>query len=551
MDEETPRRPTRVSMLALVIAALGSALALSGCRVDENDVHRWEGTAQGPKKLCAVLLHDKYDTSLRVESALAIIRMKPRSGRRLAFTQIDGDAEAEDPVCKGSFVDVLSSLAPETQKAIVGPLVASIIVELKKPPPIYQVGQPLPTDLSLPYKDAAYALLVADKPVLITDETQKKDLKVALTEWAMADFEHRAEARGQSSTMEQVLRFVGSESIVTLPKQMIRDAKKLDLMAVLVADIGDPKTKESASAALVEVAKWILSDDWTKVRTKELEKSNADQKLTPTADQFKKQIELLQDDELTKLFGSMRRVGGRPTVDFALVYAARKDQSDKRRQYAMAMTEGRLDKTNPDDIKRVVAIASSDAPDVVLDQAFRRLGELPREVVADKLIALFKTDKWKVRRAAAATLLKMSQVKHIREFLNALPDGKPFALAEALTYGALLGELKEGKPFDELKPFFTTGSAAARTSAIAYYFTYGTSAELADLAPLMVEGEYGPAPAPTCDTDPDCKWICEVPKEGEQGREQKEIKTINDFVRFCIEPAMKDRKPEAGKEQKK
>lgn len=539
-------------MLALVLAASGSALALSGCRVDDKDVHQWEGTAQGPKKLCAVLLHDKYETSLRVESALAIIRMKPRSGRRLAFTQIDGDVEPDNPVCKGSLVEVLSSLAPETQKAIVGPLVAALIVELKKPPPTVQAGQPLPVDASLPYKDAAYALMMADKPALVTDEAQKKELKAALTAWAMADFDHRSESRGQASTMEQVLRAIGAESVVGLPKLMVRDAKKFDLMASLVAELGDPKTKDAASAALVENANWILTDDWTKVRTKELEKSNADQKLTPTPEQFKKQLELLQDDELTKMFQSMRRVGGRPTVDFALVFAARKDQSDKRRQFAMAMVEGRLDKTNPEDLKRIMEIAKSDAPDVVLDQAFRRMGELPREVVADKLLELFKTDKWKVRRAAAATFLKMSQVKHIRDFLNALPqDGKPFAMAEALTYGALMGELKEGKPLDELKTFFNNGSASARTSAIAYYFTYGTSADLSEVTPLEAEGDWGPSPAPTCDTDPDCKWLCEVPKEDGQGREQKEIRTIQDFVRFCIEPAMKDRKPEAGKEQKK
>jgi hypothetical protein len=551
MKEEASRRSMRASMLALVLAASGSALALSGCRVDDKDVHLWEGTAQGPKKLCAVLLHDKYETSLRVESALAIIRMKPRSGRRIAFTQIDGDVEPDNPVCKGNLVDVLSSLAPETQKAIVGPLVAALIAELKKPPPAVQPGQPLPTDASLPYKDAAYVLMMADKPALITDEAQKKELKTALTAWAMADFEHRAESRGQASTMEQVLRAIGAEGVVGLPKLMVRDARKLDMMASLVAELGDAKTKDAASAALVENANWILTDDWTKVRTKELEKSNADQKLTPTPEQFKKQLELLQDDELTKLFQSMRRVGGRPTVDFALGFAARKDQSDKRRQFAMVMVEGRLDKTNPEDLKRIMEIASSDAPDVVLDQAFRRLGEMPREVVADKLIELFKTDKWKVRRAAAATFLKMSQVKHIRDFLNALPDGKPFAMAEALTYGALMGEMKEGKPLDELKPFFNNGSAAARTSAIAYYFTYGTSADLSEVTPLEAEGDWGPSPAPTCDTDPDCKWLCEVPKEGGQGREQKEIKTIQDFVRFCIEPAMKDRKPEAGKEQKK
>jgi len=590
-------------MLALALAALGSALALSGCRVDDKDVQRWEGTAQGPKKLCAVLLHDKYDTSLRVESALAIIRMKPRAGRRLAFTQIDGDVEPDNPVCKGNLVDVISSLAPEAQKAIIGPLVAAIIVELKKPPPPAQPGQPLPTDPSLPYKDAAYALMMADKPVLIADEAQKKDLKLALTEWAMASFETRAESRGQASTMEQVLRLVGAESVVGLPKFMVRDARKLELMASLVAEIGDAKTKEAASVALVEIAKWIVTDDWAKVRTKELEKSNAEQKLTPTADQVKQQRELLRDDELTKLFQSLRRLGGRAAVDFGLAFAVKdhcaepalkelavqecrkqsdkpcaeakpedlqkcREQSekqcvdaqaakchehdDKRRQYAIAMLEGRLDKTNPDDLKRVAEIASSDAPDVVLDQAFRRMGELPREVASDKLLELFKTDKWKVRRAAAATWLKMSQVKHIRDFLNALPqDGKPFALPEALTYGALLGELKEGKPLDELKPFISSGSAAARTSAIAYYYTYGTSADLPDLEPAKAEGDWGPAASPTCDSDPDCKWICEVPKEGSQEREKKEIRTIPDFVRFCIEPAMKDRKPEAGKEQKK
>ncbi|MBK9262069.1 MAG: HEAT repeat domain-containing protein [Polyangiaceae bacterium] len=546
-------------MIALCIAALGSALGLLGCRVDENDVHRWEGTVQGPKKLCAVLLHDKYETSLRVESALAIIRMKPRSGRRLAFTQIDSDVEAENPTCKGSLVDVLSALEPEAQKAIVGPLVSSIIVELKKPPPVYKEGEPIPTDGSIPYKDAAYALLMADKPVLISDEAQKKDLKIALTEWAMADFEHRLEARGQASSMDQVLRAVGSEAVAGLPKLMVRDARKLGEMSILVADIGDEKAKEAASAALVEAAQWVLGEDWAKVRTKELEKQNADQKLTPTPEQFKKQLETLQDDELMKLFQALRRVGGRPAVDFALGFAARKDQSDKRRQTALAALDATgkpgkpksLDKSNPDDVKRLVEIAGSDAPDVVLDQAFRRLGEMPREVVADKLYGLFKTDKWKVRRAAAATLLKLSNVKHIGEFLKALPDGKPFAMGEALTYGALLGELKEGKPLDELKPFMNSGTPAARTSAIAYYFTYGTSAELPDLAPLLVDGEWGPAPAPSCDTDPECKWICEVPKEGEQGREQKEIKTISDFVRYCIQPAMKERKPEAGKEQKK
>ena len=62
--------------------------------------------------------------------------------------------------------------------------------------------------------------------------------------------------------------------------------------------------------------------------------------------------------------------------------------------------------------------------DVVLDQAFRRIGEMPRELVVEKLYEIFKTDKWKIRRAAAATVLKISTVKHVDEFMAKLPEGK-------------------------------------------------------------------------------------------------------------------------------
>ena len=54
-----------------------------------------------------------------------------------------------------------------------------------------------------------------------------------------------------------------------------------------------------------------------------------------------------------------------------------------------------------------------------------------------------------------------------------------------------------------------------------------------------------------CDTDPDCKWSCEIAKEGAKDpakeRENKDIRTVGDFVRYCIEPAMKERKPEPKK----
>jgi HEAT repeat protein len=457
--------------------------------------------------------------------------MKPRAGRRIGI---------------GIMVDTLASVAPETRQVIVAQLVPAIIAELKKPPPVAQAGQPSPPDGSFAYKDAAFAMLTHDGTVIITDEGLKQNLKAALVEWAMADFEHRLENRSQAYGMEQLLRFIGPTAVAGIPKLMTRDAKRLDTMAGLAAELGDDKTKVAASAALVAIAKYTLSDDWTKVKKPELEAANKASKLEPTEKQFQAQLAQFQDEDLIRVFGSMRKVGQRPVIDFCLDFASKKDQSEKRRQAALAALEARLDRNNPEDIKRVLAIAASDAPDIVLDQAFRRLGELPREQVVDKLYDLFKTDKWKVRRAAAMTVLKMSTVKNIDEFMSKLPEGsaaKGFAMPEALAYGAGLGDLKDGKPIDALRKYFTSGGASARLSALAWYFSFGTPADLSALQAYEGDG----TKAPVCETDPDCKWSCEVAKEGSKDRETKDIKTVGEFVKYCIEPELKAKQAEAPK----
>ena len=519
--------------VALCLAAVLGGLTLGGCRVNEDDIHRWESTAHGPDKLRAVLLHDKYDNNLRVEAALSLVRMKPRAGRRIGITVM---------------VDTLASVSPETRQAIVASLVPAIIAELKKPPPVAQAGQ-APPDASFAYKDAAFAMLTHDGTVIISDEGLKQSLKSALAEWAMIDFERRLENRTQAYGMEQLLRFIGPPAVAGLPKLMTRDARRLDQMASLVAELGDDRARVAASAALVAIAQYTLSDEWTKVKKPELQALDVASKLEPTEKQFQAQLTQYQDEQLTRVFGSMRKVGQRPVIDFCLDFAARRDQSEKRRQAALAALEGRLDRNSPDDIKRVLAIAASDAPDIVLDQAFRRLGELPREQVVDKLYDLFKTDKWKVRRAAAMTVLKMSTAKNIDEFLAKLPEGgaaKGFAMPEALAYGAGLGDLKE-KPLDTLRRYFTSGGTTARVTALAYWYTFGTAADLPQVQPF----ENDNAKVPVCDVDPDCKWTCEVPKEGAKDpakeRESKEIKTLGDFVKYCIEPEIKAKQPEAPK----
>ena len=523
------------SLVAVCLAVAGAGLAGAGCRVNEDDIHRWESTAHGPDKLRAVLQHEKYDHGLRVEAALSLVRMKPRAGRRIGIQMM---------------VDTLAAIAPDSRQAIVTSLVPAMVAELKKPPPAAQAGQASPPDNSYPYKDAAYAMLTNERTVIVSDESLKQSLKSALIEWAMADFEHRLENRTQAYGMEQLLRFVGPESVVGLPKLMTRDAKRLDQMSSLVSELGDQKTKDAASTSLVAIATYVMGPEWVKVKTPELQAANAASKLEPTPEQFKAQLAQYQDEELFRVFGAMKKVGGRPSIDFCLKFGGDKDQSEKRRQAALAALEGRLDRNNAEDVKRIIAIAMSDAPDVVLDQAFRRIGEMPRDQVVAKLYEMFRTDKWKVRRAAASTVLKMSTVANIDEFMSRLPDGnaKGFAMGEALGYGAQFGDLKEGNVVEALKRYFAAGHAAARTSALGYWFTYGTTADLASVQPY--EGDK--QPVPQCETDPDCKWSCEIQKEGSKDpkeRDTKDIKTVGEFVRYCIEPAMKEKKPEPPKKE--
>lgn len=496
-----------------------------------DDVHRWENTTHGPEKLVAVVTHDKYELPLRVEAAISLVRMKPRQGRRIGIA-IMVDAIAE-----------VTETSPDTGRAIVAELVPALIEELKKPPPLAQAGQPLPPDGSFPFKDAAHALMIHDRLDLLGDAALKQSLKTALTEWAMADFEHRLENRSQGYGMEQLLRLIGAPGVAGLPKLMTRDARRLDQMASLVAELGDDPTKQAASAALVDVAKYVASSEWTKLKKPEVQAANAASKLSPTDKQLEAQLDQYQEEELFRVFGAMRKVGGGPTIQYLLGFASNKEAAEKKRQAALAALENKIGKDAAADQAQLFGIVSSDAPDVVLDQVFRRIGELPRDVVADKLLDLFKTDKWKVRRAAAATLLRMSKVSDIDNFMAKLPkgSGKGFAMSEALAYGALLGDLKEGKPLEALSKHMKEGSAAARTSALSYYFTYGTAADLPSVKPFEDESK----DAPSCDADPDCKWSCEIAKESDpKQRELKDIKTIGEFVRHCIEPAMKERQPD-------
>jgi len=520
------RSGARLLALSLAVATLSTPL--TGCAVDDSDLGRWETTLGGPKRLLAVVRYDKYPHELRVKAAMSLIRMKPRRGERVGIGMLIEGTKVEAKTVPG-----LAGMDPNARAQILADLIPLIIEELKKAPPVAQAGQPLPPDESFKYKDAAFAMLTYEKTAIVADEALVDELEKTLTEWAMADFERRLHDRTQMFGMEQLLRFIGPASVKSLPTLMTKDTRSLAKIADLISKFADDETKQRASKKLVDIVAYSASDEWRADHTDELKKANDRAGFEPTPAQFKAQMVDYQNEAVIRVFASMKKVGGTAVVDYCLGVAENSKLPVKRRQVALAALEGRISRDAKDQIDRLLKIAKSDAPPKVLDQAFRRVKELPRATVSAPLYDIFKTDKWLVRRAAGGALLAMSQTEHIDEFLQKLDQNarKNFNLPEAITYGALLGALKEGNAREVLEKHMKTGRAPSRLSAIAYYYQHGDSKE--DLAKVLaLKGD--DTQVPKCADDGGCDWTCIV-VDGKKQTTQ-EIKTIGKFAEFCVAP---------------
>jgi hypothetical protein len=509
----------RVSLFAVAITCFLS------CRVSDTDVQRWGSTEHGPDKLVAVLTHDKYDWPLRVEAALELLRMKPRSGRRIGINRL---------------VDALALLAPDERKKIIDGMLPQLIAQINQKPPAPAPGQPAPPDTSYSYKDAALAILTYDKAVLVSDDAARKQITDALIEWSQHDFERRIDNTTQMFGMEQMMRAIGAPAVKGLPTLITADSSKYDRVASMVSELGDQATKEATAIKLVELAKFTGSQAWIDKAKPSVEEANRASKITPTPQQLQQQLAQYQEEALNKVFAAIKKVGTRPAVDYCLSIASDKNQSEKRRQAALAALEGRLDRNRPGDVDKVITLASADdTPDAVRDLAFQRVGEMSRDQVVGKLYQLFNSRKWKVRWVAAGTVLRMSTTDQLPEFMSRLPVGAlGFAMTEPLSYGQAIGQMsvKGPKPREAVLPFLKDVNLAPRLTALGYFYANGNAADL----PVVKALENDRALVPRND-DPEAKWQCEVPKADSKENETKDIKDVGEFVRFCVVPAMKAR----------
>jgi hypothetical protein len=506
-------------------ALAASLVGAVGCRTTADDVHRWANTQQGPRKIVAVMTHDKYPDELRVEAAMTLVRMKPRSGRRVGIDEL---------------VSGLDELPAPSRTKIVSGMLPVLEGELRKPPPPEPpAGSPRDVDTTFPYKDAAFALLTNEGQELVASKTDQQRLKAALADWALADFSARMDDSSQAYGMGQVLANLGADGVRRLPQLIVPEAKKIGSVAGFIADLGDPQTKLEASQRLVQVAREVESKDWLARKAPLLRQANEASGYKVEGARFDEQLALYQEEELLRIFSSIKQVGQAPAVSYLLAFAADKNNGEKRREAALAAMEGHIDKKDQPQVDRLLAIAGADdTPDSVREMALRRVGELPRKQVVDALYALFANKNWKVRWVAAELVLKMSEVPQLDEFMGKLGALREMAITEPIRYGKLIAGLPGAPPVRELieKYAAPTRPTPVRLTALAYYLDQGTRADLAALDAHAADG----ARVPECAKGAEgCEWRCEVNSDGQ--RVIKPVQTVGEFVQYCVKPAIMER----------
>jgi hypothetical protein len=503
-------------------ALAASLAAVCGCRTSVDDVHRWANTQQGPRKIVAVMTHDKYPDDLRIEAAMTLVRMKPRSGRRVGIDEL-----------VAGLADVPAAGRAKIVRGMVPLLVHAIS---KAPPPEAPAGTAREIDTTFPYKDAAFALLTSDGGELVVDAAERQHLKTALENWMVADFSARMDDPSQAYGMGQVLAELGADGVRRLPQLIVPEAKKIGSIAQLVADLGDEQTKLEASRRLVQVAREVDSEVWLARKRPMLEQANQTSGHKVEGARFDAQLAMFQEEELLRVLSTLKQIGQAPAVDYLLSFAQDKTRSEKRREAALAALEGHVDRKNPDQVTRLLDLASADdTPDSVRDQALRRVGELPRALVIEPLYGLFSRSNWKVRWVAAELVLKMSEASQLGEFMSKLGSVRQMAITEPIRYGKLIAGLPGEPPVrDAIGAYAAAGQPpSVRLTALGYYLDQGTRDHLATLEPMTQDR----TSVPGCAKDADgCEWRCEITSDGQQL--VRPVQTVGEFVQYCVKPAI-------------
>ena len=569
------RRGVRLATLALLAFVSSGAVA---CRVNNDDLKRWEITEHGPDKLQAVLTHDKYDKDLRIEAAWSLVEMKKRGGQYVG-------------------VDILLKSLIAMPSKDRNEIIAGLWKKLQP-----KVAQGLQTvadgkiaDPSVVWKDATFSLYAAsrdDRPgaqKLDIDPKVSDEMTAALTDWAagregddvnarLQTFETRLDNSAQQYGIEQILRAVGIPGTKRLPslltaKNAIK-SQRIDTVARVVTDV-KPRAGNAAESADYEKARDELATNFAKLLLDTVAGGYADAVRAETDDALSKNPEgkgilaekngpekdptknrylayfvKVRDERLQYLFSIAKQVGRKPVVDALFALAGNGDATKENRAFALAALEGNFDTGNDAAMKSFIAIAKSNAPDEVKHVALVRMGAYAPEQAVQAYYQLFGESNWKVRYDAAMQILGIMQKlgdkskTTVKEFLGKLPTKaeQKMGLGEPSDYAkALSATPKEMNAKAIVTGDLNSKSLGEELVALGWYLSVGTKEDLPTVEKFADDKDK----VPQCKDDDDCKWDqgCPVPKAGGAAGEidWKKIETIGDYVTYCVKVQIAER----------
>lgn len=541
----------RLAVLALLTAAVFTA----GCRVNKDDLKRWEKTVNGPDKLVAVLTHDKYEGDLRVEAAWSLIEMKKRGGQSIGLNRLIEEL-VKLPVAERR--EILAGVWKRLQPLVVQPIQAA--------------GEGKFSDPSVMYKDATFAFFTDEK--LDLDPKMRDEMTKSLTEWAvgkdgdpaekrLASFETRMDNAAQAYGVEQVLRKLGLPAAIRLPSLMTAPSaiksQRLDSIARIVVEVkpasGDKaandayeKARDELSANYAALLKGTIGDDYVNAVKPEideaLKKAPNGKQVLDNPDNYKKYMNDVRNERLTAQFAIAKQVGRKSVVDVLIATAQDPKADPKHRALSLAALDGNVDTSNDAQMKSFLAIAKSDAPDEVKLGSLNRINAYPPEQATKAYYELFDSPNWKVRYGGALRVLDlMSKVGDRtkttpKEFLAKLPANEKIkmSIGEPSAYGDALFNLpKELGAKAALDDALKSEKLGAQLTALGYYLTHGTKDDTAHLSKL----EADKSPVSKCKEDEECGWEkpgCPVPKAGGKPDEvdYKPINTVGEYVQYCV-----------------
>jgi hypothetical protein len=557
-----PQGTRTVGRALLGALAVAGGLAVAGCRVSNDDLKRWESTEHGPDKLAAVLTHDKYDKTMRVEAAWSLVEMKKRGGQPVGIVRLIDELATLSPKERNEIVDGLwKKLEPQVRAPIEGSAAAGY------------------KDTSAVFKDATASLLIAASdavsggpPKLELEPAVTDGMRASLADWAvgkiedgpekrLSAFEIRMDNSGQQYGVEQIVRRVGQVAVKRLPslltsKDALRSAR-VEAIARLVMDLkptdaaqkGDwQKAADELSTNVAALFDKTAGNDYivamTPEVTTELKKVPSGEEVLKTPAKMQAYMDELRKSRLEYLFSVMKAVGGRPIAQRLIAFAGDDNQKAELRSYALIALQKAIDTSNDSDLKALLAIAKGKAPNDVKSNALVCIKQYPTAQVVKAFYDLFGEANWKVRYTAAMSvidLMKNEKEKSgtsVKEFLDKLPakaEGSKMGLAEFHTYAKALAALPDTfKAKDALGEALTSPKFGAKMVALGYYVEAGQPSDAAALSKFGTDKEA----VPKCDADDDCGWDrgCEVPKAGGKPdeTETKPVATIGEYVNYCV-----------------